>query len=495
MKRTLDIRAIHEQDPRSFLRNLPAIVRVLILALLAVIGGATIGFASQRLGAPQALVLTVLPVVVVAFLRSAWVSLFALVFVVFVIPYAVIPFSTPGGTPALVEIAAFGSLAVIFAVVLCDRRMMLPSGPLVVAWLSLAGVTVFAFLLGYGRGYTPQTMHDFVKFALAVSTFLIVLVLVRRLQDAVLLLRMLLAGTIVAAGIAVLLFAGGPSVTERALARLVPYGYPSGNIVRYIEGDPAKPMRAVGTGVDPNSFGGLMLAGVVLSAGQFLARKPVVNRWLAGSALGLAGLAMMLTYSRGAWVGAAAGVGLILVFRRRALLPVFGLAGFAAVAAGLGSGMVDRLWQGFTLQDPATRLRLQEYQNALEIIRRHPWFGVGFGDAGAIDLQEGVSSAYLTVAEIAGLVGLAFYLLVVGWILLVGIRRLLLRAPSETTDVLLTVTATFAGFLTTALVDHYFFNIQFPHMAALFWIVAGLIVAVARIEDADRHLLEARGET
>jgi O-antigen ligase len=202
----------------------------------------------------------------------------------------------------------------------------------------------------------------------------------------------------------------------------------------------------------------------------------------------------MLTYSRGAWVGAAAGVTLILLFRRKALLPVFGLAGVSAIAAGLGSGLVDRLWQGFTLQDPATRLRLQEYQNALEIIKRHPWFGVGFGDAGAIDLQEGVSSAYLTVAEIAGLVGLAFYLLVVGWIVLAGLRRLLLRAPTETRDVLLTVTATFAGFLTTALVDHYFFNIQFPHMAALFWIVAGLIVAVARIEDAEWMSLQAEGE-
>src|SRR5690606_11955870 len=106
----------------------------------------------------------------------------------------------------------------------------------------------------------------------------------------------------------------------------------------------------------------------------------------------------------------------ILLFRRRWLLPPLGLAGLAGIALGLGSGFVERLWLGFTLQDPATKLRLQEYQNALAIIRRHPWFGVGFGDAGSIDLQEGVSSTYLTIASIGGLVGLALFLLVAGWV-------------------------------------------------------------------------------
>jgi hypothetical protein len=38
----------------------------------------------------------------------------------------------------------------------------------------------------------------------------------------------------------------------------------------------------------------------------------------------------------------------------------------------------------------------------------------------------------------------------------------------------------FAAALVVGLVDHYFFNPQFPHMAALFWLVAGALVAVAR---------------
>lgn len=457
------------------------ILRSAAMAILAIVVGLIIGVASVRFGPVPALALILSAAAGLVFLRSAWVSVAAVIAVLCLVPYAVIPVSTPAGTPTFIEIVLFASLAVTLAVLLCDRRMTLPMSATLALWVGLVGTVVFAFLLGYGRGYTTQTMHDFGKFLLAVCSFVVIIVLVRRLRDGLLVVQLLMAGTVAAASVALALYAGGPGLTERVLVRLVPYGYPAGRIVRYIEDDPARAMRAVGTGVDPNSFGGLLMVGFVLAAGQFCARNPLISRWITGPAAILTASAMMLTYSRGAWVGAAAGVGLILLVRRRAWLPIFGGIGAIAVTLGLGSGFVNRLWLGFTLQDPATRLRLQEYQNALEIIRRHPWFGVGFGDAGSIELQEGVSSVYLTVAELAGLVGLVVFLVTVGAVLYLGLRGLLRLPAGPHADLVLTVTAAFAAMLTVGLVDHYLFNIQFPHMAALFWIVAGLIVALTRV--------------
>lgn len=464
--------------------RLRIVVRVAAMVLMAIAAGLVIGFSSVRFGPVPALALILAAVAGVVFLRSVWVSVAAVIGVLSLLPYAVVPVSTPAGTPAFIELALFASLVVTMAVVLCDRRVTIPTDGTLVLWIGLVGTVVFAFLLGYGRGYTTQTMHDFGKFLLAVCGFVLMIVLVRRVRDALLVVQLLLAGTVGSAAVALFLYAGGPGLTERVLARLVPYGYPSGRIVRYIEDDPGRPMRAVGTGVDPNSFGGLLMVGFVLAVGQFCARNPMLSRWITGPAAMLTGSAMLLTYSRGAWVGAAAGVGLVLLVRRRAWLPFFGATGVAAIALGLGSGFVNRLWLGFTLQDPATRLRLEEYQNALEIIRRHPWFGVGFGDAGSIELQEGVSSTYLTVAEIAGLVGLAVFLVVVGVVLYRGLKGVLCIPHGRHADLVLTVTAAFGAMLTVGLVDHYLFNIQFPHMAALFWIVAGLIVALTRLPRA-----------
>lgn len=468
-----------------------------LAGLVALLLGTLAGIGLLEIGPIKTLALLGALGAGIAFLRSVWVSFVALIAVVCLLPYAVVPVSTPAGTPTFIELAIFASLAIVAAVVLCDRRLGVPVGMAQSLWLGLIGVVGFAFLLGIGRGYTPQTLHDFGKFLLALGCFALVIVLVRHFRDAALVVWFLLAGTVSAAGLSLVLYAGGPGITERALVRLVPYGYPGSRIVRYIEDDPGRPMRAVGTSVDPNSLGGLLMVGFVLGAGQLFGRNPVVSRWLSGPAVALCGMATLLTYSRGAWVGAAAGLGVILIVRRRAWLPALGALGVAAVVLGAGAGFVDRLWQGFTLQDPATRLRLQEYQNALEIIRRHPWFGVGFGDAGSIDLQEGVSSIYLTIAEQAGLVGLAVFLVTVGTIGWIGIRGVFATKSGQHSDLLLTAVAALVAMLTVGVVDHYFFNIRFPHMAALFWIVGGLIVALTRLSrhnDSDGYG-EMKGRT
>jgi O-antigen ligase len=314
---------------------------------------------------------------------------------------------------------------------------------------------------------------------LALSAFFLTVQLVTKLRYAVWVVRGLLVGSSMAAFIGLALYAVGPGLTLRVLTRLVPYGYPGGRIVRYIEDDPARPMRAVGTSVDPNSYGGLLMVGFVLAAGSLLLGPRIAPRWLAFAALGLNGAAMLLTYSRGAWVGAFVGLLMLIWFLDRRWLFALGVLGLPAIALGIGSGFVERLWLGFTLQDPATKLRLEEYQNALAIIREHPWFGVGFGEAPSIELQVGVSSIYLTIAEQAGLVGLAVFLVVVAAILwrACGVTW---REPrsAERRDLVVVVLGAWSAALLVGLVDHYFFNIRFAHMAALFWTLAGLLVAL-----------------
>lgn len=449
-----------------------------LLAAVAAVGG---GLLAARLfearGAPQALALLALPAVVVALLRSVWVAYAGVIAVVCLLPYAALPVHA-AVTPTLLELALLTTYALVGLVLLLDRRERLRTGGPVALWLLLLGVTAFAFLLGVGRGYTTQTAHDYAKFVLALGMFWLTLQLVRTAADAERVLRLLLAGITAAATVALALYAGGPGVTLRALARLVPYGYPAGRIVRYIEDDPARPMRAVGTSVDPNSFGGLLMVGFVLAVGQLLARRRGVPLWLAGGATALCGAALLLTYSRGAWVGAFVGAGLIVLVRRPRWVVPLGLLGVAGLALGIGGGFVHRLWLGFTLQDPATKLRLAEYHNAWAIVRQHPWFGVGFGSAGSINLQTGVSSTYFTIAERAGVLGLLAFLGAVGVIGWRAARAFLAHRDGARAELLLSGGAAFAAALTTGLVDHYFFNPQFPHMAALLWTLAGLLAAL-----------------
>ena len=92
----------------------------------------------------------------------------------------------------------------------------------------------------------------------------------------------------------------------------------------------------------------------------------------------------------------------------------------------------------------------------------------------------GVSSVYLLIAEQMGLIGLSCFLAIA----LAALARSISTRPNRDTEVhgvLAAVEAAFVAALVAGLFDHYFFNINFPHMIGLFWLIVGLLVAVSRL--------------
>jgi hypothetical protein len=291
----------------------------------------------------------------------------------------------------------------------------------------------------------------------------------------------------------VLLWRLPDTLTTSLLTRLSVIGYPTDRVVRYIEDNPVLGERAVGTQVDPNSFGGLLVVITVLTGVALLARKPLLPRWLLGGFFLLDMTALVLTSSRSALLGVVLAGVLVATLRYRRLWG-WGLAfGLVLLVGGLGTGYFARLVLGLQFQDPASVMRLAEYSNALDIIGRYPVFGVGFGTAGELDLTTGVSSVYLTIAERAGLITLALFVVTAIVFLVSAIpaipRSLKSRGRWEgkiaewsALDVaLLGGTASIVGALLVGLVDHFYFNIEFPHMAALFWLTAALAMCARRL--------------
>jgi O-antigen ligase len=111
-----------------------------------------------------------------------------------------------------------------------------------------------------------------------------------------------------------------------------------------------------------------------------------------------------------------------------------------------------------------------------------------------LDLTTGVSSLYLTIAERTGLPGLVVFLLTMltfFTIALPAVAESRRRAPpagsererswSALDSALLGGTASLLGALVVSVADHFYFNIEFPHMAALFWLAAGLALTSRRL--------------
>ncbi len=445
-----------------------------VLAGGAVVAGLFGGALAISVGITLPLALLIGIVGCVAILLDARVGLYAAVAVIALLPYATLPVKV-GLTFTLLEAAILLTIAVWVLRLGFDRSELIVTTPAFLPLGFFVVATLVAFLVGAGRNTTTQTAHDYFKLLLGVGMIVLVVNLLRERRDVGRFTTAIVAAGAVAGALAIILQRLPVSLATRLLLRLSVLGYPTSRVVRYIEDNPALARRATGTGVDPNAFAGFLMLILVLAVGQAVAGRPLVSRRLCIVTVPIVGLALLLTESRAAWLGAAVGIVLLAVSRyRRLIAPLIALS-IAAAAFGVGAGYLSRLTGGLRGQDAATQLRYREFANALQLIRDYPIFGVGFGDAPSINLQTGVSSVYLTVAERAGLVGLALFLVVLVS-LVTRLIRGALRANADDPfgELTLAIAAALVAACIAATLDHYFFNLGFPHMAAIFWTVAGL---------------------
>jgi hypothetical protein len=427
-------------------------------------------------------------------LTSVQWGLYALIGVACLLPFATFPFKL-GFTPSFLDAALLMMFVVWLARLATGRERQFDPSPIGWAIFIFLGLAVFAFLRGltYARP-TATTLRDFVEIILGIAIYFVVVNNVRQPAQIARTMRILMLAGAGAALIGVVFYVIPEAWTVRILDALGRFNYPGGyGALRYIEDDPSNPMRAIGTSVDPNVLGGLMVLITAATAPQLVERRPLLPRALVAAMLAVDGLCLYLTYSRGSMVGLGAALVLLGVVRYRRLLPI-GLAGAALLLLlPQAQGYVSHFLEGLRGQDLATQMRFGEYRDALRLIAEYPWFGVGFAGAPSIDLYLGVSNLYLLIAEEMGIVGLAAFLLTMLLFfneLRKGRRR---RLPEEREGIALGIGAAVAGGLTAGVFDHYLFNLAYPHMTSLFWLCIGLGVAAVH-ERANERMSESARE-
>ncbi len=412
-------------------------------------------------------------------LRWGLVALFA---VIGLLPFAALPFKL-GFTPTFLDLALL-ALFLVWVMRIATRRQRdligTPVGVLVLLFLLLA-IFSFANGLRFNRP-TSTTIRNFAELGLAIFFFFFLVNNLRRQADLDLLTRLIIVAGGAAAAIAVIFYVIPTAWTVRVLDALGRLNYPGGaGALRYIEDNPENPMRAIGTMVDPNVLGGFLVLIALLTIPQLVSQEPLFRRRWIVLLLGAEMLALYLTYSRGSLVGLAAGLLVIGVLRYRKLL-LIGLVG-AALLMFLppAQAYLEHFIAGVQLQDRATLMRLGEYKDALALIGRYPWFGVGFTGSPDADLYVGVSSLYLLMAEEMGGVGvLVFLALVAGY--LATLWRAWRRGVSPRLEALLLgLGAAVIGAMVGGILDHYLFNLVYPHMSVLFWTYIGLGIAATQV--------------
>ncbi len=466
---------------RDALTRSPALAAALALALGGVAGGAA------AFGPIYAFAGLLALLAGLAMLASTEVGLLVVFAIITLFPFGTLPFKaiiTPNFlTLALVALLGVWLLRLLAHPEAFDLRLT----PLGLPIIGFIGLTFFSLYLG-ARGLPDfATLHNYTKFVLGVLLYFSVVNCVRERWQA----RLALQGLILSGGLAALMALGLWALNdELALSLLVSLGrlgYPtSGRVLRYVEDDPNGLERAIGLSVDPNSFGGMLALVLALAAAQLVAQRPLLRRWLLGCIVGVMALVLLLTFSRAALFGTVFAAAYLATVRYRRLWWVMFAAavvgGLLLIGLGYAEEFVERIVSGVQFEDQAQQMRLAEFRNAVAIIQRYPAFGIGFGAAPDLDLTAGVSNIYLAIGQRMGLVGLAAFLAILAaWFI-----RSLTALPGldeERTSWALGCQAGIVAALAVGLADHYFFNIEFSHMGALLWGVAGLGMAIADLPE------------
>ncbi len=416
-------------------------------------------------------------------LRSTQFGFVALIGVVCLLPFAALPVKI-GFTPTFLNLV----LAVLFAVWLArlvsGQQKEFVTSPLALPIVIFLFLAFVSFVAGLAHASpTPNAVRRFAEIILGIALFFVTVNCVRTREELEQLVLIIILAGFGAALIGVVLYFLPRALTVRLLSALRIFNYPAGSgVLRFIRDDPLLPMRAIGTSVDPNILGGLLILVASLTVPQLYTRRPLLKRWLAATILAVMGLCLILTFSRGSLAGLGCALALLAVVKYRRLLPVLIIAGLLILLLPQTQEYVVHFFQGLQGQDLATEMRLGEYKDALILISRYPWLGVGFIGVPDIDIYLGVSMAYLTIAEEMGLVGLAAFLVIMTIFFRYTWRswRSMSHDPRLEAMLLGFQTAVVGG-LVGGLADHYLFS--YPHAVAFFWLCIGLAVAAAKLTE------------
>jgi O-antigen ligase len=205
-------------------------------------------------------------------------------------------------------------------------------------------------------------------------------------------------------------------------------------------------------------------------------------------------VALALTFTRNAWIGACVAVGLLFVlkdFRLTALLPV--VLAFLFVLAP--EGLVSRLTSTFNAQDPANQDRFAMIEVGALMVRDHPLTGVGPNmvpevysqyrpDYAVNKTNPHLHNVPLQIAAERGLPALAVWIWFVGAVSLALFRLFRSasdRASADTRVLASAGLASMAAMLAAGLFEYNFGDSEF---LMLFLVLITLPFAASRSQDA-----------
>lgn len=262
-------------------------------------------------------------------------------------------------------------------------------------------------------------------------------------------------------------------------------------IVQYIIGVPMESgwvdpnsgieTRVYATFENPNIFAEYLIMIIPVGYGLILSEKKFKNRVLTLAMGGAIFASLLFTFSRGGWLGAAAGAFVFLFMYQISMLIKFIPIGFLGLMM-LPSSIIGRIASTGSLQDASNFYRMQIWQKSVEIVKDYPLTGVGLGfnsfrKISAKYITEAdpyhAHNTYLELAVEIGIIGL-FFVIMLG-LKLMGMVHHILRFDKKNGVMMLGFFAGLISLMVHGIAEHVLYN---PKIILLFWFYIGCINSI-----------------
>jgi O-antigen ligase len=238
---------------------------------------------------------------------------------------------------------------------------------------------------------------------------------------------------------------------------------------------------------NPNMLGQYLILAIPLGGAKLLTAKGVGERIFYFCCCGVMCVCMLLTFSRGAWLGLlfAGAVFLVLLNPRLILLAPVALVALYFV---LPESVVSRFTSIGNLSDNSTSYRVNIWMGVLAMLRDGYWLcGIGPGDAAFNQVYPAYSynaivaphshNLFLQIICDAGVCALAVFLLVLFQYFRVLCIAMKGEKNGDSRMLQIAFTAGMCGFLVQAMTDYSFYNYR---VMFLFWACVALGCLSAR---------------
>lgn len=247
-------------------------------------------------------------------------------------------------------------------------------------------------------------------------------------------------------------------------------------------------MRVYSTFENPNVFGEYLLLVIPVIVGLLFTEKGWKKKIFLLGILGINSIALILTFSRGCWLGILFSVAILaIVIDRRFIL--LGIALLLMAPFILPESIINRFTSIGNMEDTSTSYRVSIWMGTIAMLKDYWFSGIGLGITSfnkvyPIYAYSGTTAQhshnlYLQLVVENGIMGLIMFI----GIMYYFYKETIISICKKKNIVLVGIISGMVGFLVQSMTDHTWYNYR---VVLIFWMVLAFGVSLAKMNQEEK---------